>query len=149
MKGKSKLAIFDLDGTLFDTKNVNFHAYQRAIRECGFDIDIDYQFYCNYCNGNHYKVFLPKIIFDISEEALHQIHERKKKVYTDYLEKAIKNDFLFFLIDAIRDKYAIALVTTASRKNTNDILKEFSLRGNFDIIITQEDVKNTKPSPEC
>ena len=28
MNLKNKLAIFDLDGTLFDTKDVNYNAYQ-------------------------------------------------------------------------------------------------------------------------
>ena len=28
---KNKLAIFDLDGTLFDTKDVNYNAYQNAV----------------------------------------------------------------------------------------------------------------------
>lgn len=149
MKRRCKLAVFDLDGTLFDTKNVNFHAYQRAIKESGFDINIDYQYYCDFCNGNHYKVFIPQIIPEISEEALHLIHERKKVAYADYLDRARKNDFLFFLIDSIRDEYAIALVTTASRKNTQDILEKFSIGDCFDITITQEDVEKTKPSPEC
>ena len=32
MTSKNKLAIFDLDGTLFDTKDVNYNAYKNAIK---------------------------------------------------------------------------------------------------------------------
>ena len=30
---KKKLAIFDMDGTLVDTKDVNFYAYKEALEE--------------------------------------------------------------------------------------------------------------------
>ena len=76
---KQKLAIFDLDGTLFDTKDVNYSAYQEAIKCCGFSAEIDYGFYCSYCNGNHYKDFLPVIIPGITVNEMMKIHECKKK----------------------------------------------------------------------
>ena len=38
MSLKNKLAIFDLDGTLFDTKDVNYNAYQNAIKMVEIDI---------------------------------------------------------------------------------------------------------------
>lgn len=54
-----KLVIVDLDGTLFDTKDVNYHAYKDAISPYGFDID--YKYYCEFCNGRHYLDFLPQL----------------------------------------------------------------------------------------
>jgi HAD superfamily hydrolase (TIGR01509 family) len=39
-------------------------------------------------------------------------------------------------------------VTTASQRNTLDILSEFEVADKFDIIITQEAVSRTKPDPE-
>ena len=47
MTSKNKLAIFDLDGTLFDTKDVNYNAYQAAIKMTGIDANINYNDYCN------------------------------------------------------------------------------------------------------
>lgn len=46
-----KLAVFDLDGTLFDTKDVNFSAYSKVLEELGYKERIDYKYYCDYCNG--------------------------------------------------------------------------------------------------
>jgi beta-phosphoglucomutase len=144
-----KLAIFDLDGTLFDTKNVNYASYSDAIRQCGYNVDIDYRYYCDFCNGNSYKVFLPQIIHNITENAMHEIHEKKKAVYISNIGLAVKNEHLFSIIDLISPAYKVALVTTASRKNTDDILKSFNTYDVFDIILTGEDVSETKPSPEC
>lgn len=49
---KNKLAIFDMDGTLFDTKDVNYRAYKFAIEQCGFCINhkviFDYLFKSSY-----------------------------------------------------------------------------------------------------
>ena len=55
---KKKLAIFDMDGTLVDTKDVNFYAYKEALEEEGFSLS--YEYYCKFCNGRHYTVFLKR-----------------------------------------------------------------------------------------
>lgn len=145
---KNRLAIFDLDGTLFDTKNVNFVSYRKAISMCGLKVDIDYQYYCDYCNGSHYTVFLPQIIPGITTEQMQKIHEIKKMIYSENLSLAVQNEHLFSLIYLIRSEYLIALVTTASEKNTKDILNYFRVEKLFDVIITQEDVAKHKPDPD-
>ena len=146
---KNKLAIFDMDGTLFDTKDVNYTAYTKALEACGFDVEIDYKYYCEFCNGNNYKVFLPQIIPGISNDDLKRVHDKKKELYKESLGKARMNQHLFSIIDAIKSEYQVALVTTASLRNVEDILNQFQVRDSFDFLITQDDVKNTKPSPEC
>ena len=42
----------------------------------------------------------------------------------------------------------MAVVTTASKKNTYEILEYFQKKELFDLIITQEDIKKPKPDPE-
>ncbi len=148
MEKRNKLAIFDLDGTLFDTKNVNFTAYSKALENCGLKCDIDYEYYCDFCNGNNYKVFLPKIVEGITDEQLKQVHDEKKKLYKEFLHLSRKNEQLFSIIDLINVEYQIALVTVASKENALDILTAFSVVDKFDFIITQEDVEKTKPDPE-
>ena len=149
MKHKDKLAIFDLDGTLFETKNVNFKAYSKALEICGINIEIDYKYYCDFCNGNSYKVFLPRIVSGITSEMMRQIHDNKKRLYKEYLNYARKNNHLFFMIELMKKEYQVAVVTTASRANTEDILQTFDEFDTFDFILTKEDVTNTKPDPEC
>ena len=147
-KMKSKIAIFDMDGTLFDTKDVNYRAYTHAIQECGFNVHIDYKFYCDYCNGNNYKAFLPQIIPQITQTQMEQIHNCKKNKYESCLKYARKNEILFSMIENLKNEFIIALVTTASKKNVDDILGAFEVSTCFDLIITQEDVQKTKPDPE-
>ena len=148
MSLKNKLAIFDLDGTLFDTKDVNYNAYQNAIKMLGIDAEIDYNNFCNLYNGKNYREFLPKIIPDITEEQMKNIHNFKKNIYTQYLDKARKNELLFLMIQEIKEKFYISIVTNASKKNVEDILEKFFVKKLFDLLITHEDVESPKPSAE-
>ena len=149
MNSKCNLAIFDLDGTLFDTKAVNFHAYREALEQEGIRCEVDYPFYCAYCNGRYYRDFLPVIAPGISEDSMSRVHKRKAGLYPKYLHHARKNEHLFRMIELMRPGYQVALVTTASRVNVEDILREFDVADRFDFVITQEDVTAKKPDPEC
>lgn len=143
-KKKEYLALFDLDGTLYDTGEVNYYAYKDALKS--FGITLDKRFFVEECNGKHYTEFLPLVISDLT--LMDEIHERKKNAYAENLGKARENKHLFEIIDILKEKYHLALVTTASRKNTMDILSFFGHENLFEYIVTQEDIVKTKPDPE-
>lgn len=145
---RDRLMIFDLDGTLFDTKEVNFHAYNKALEINGFQNKLSYDFYCSSCNGDSYKVFLPKIVSELSKQQIHHIHEKKKQLYSTYLKYAKINNSLINLIKSCKNDYQVCIVTSASKKNVEEILAYFGIEDLFDFIISQEDVVNPKPSPE-
>ena len=140
-----KLVIVDLDGTLFDTKDVNYCAYKDAIAPYGYNID--YQYYCEFCNGRHYMEFLPQITTN-DRKILETMHKAKKDVYRKYLNKAILNTGLVDIIRLMRKEYKTAIVTTASKKNCYDILNQFGLVELFDLILTHDDIVKSKPDPE-
>lgn len=142
--GKEYLACFDLDGTLFDTKEVNYFSYRDALLTYGIVLDREY--FVTKCNGRHYTEFLP-IIMGNAEE-IDSVHTQKKIAYQKNLDKARINSHLIRMIKLMKESYNTAIVTTASRKNTVDILKYFGCEDLFDLLITQEDVAEIKPSPE-
>lgn len=139
-----KLAIFDLDGTLFDTKDVNYHAYKEALNNFGFDLDYDY--FCKYCNGRYYKDFLNETVND--ELVLEEIHEIKKNQYSKFISCAVPNNHLLSIAKLMKLDYSLAIVTTASRKNALEMLDYFNVRDLFELILTREDVTKSKPNPE-
>ena len=142
---KDRLAIFDLDGTLFDTAPANYAAYQHALQNHGFTLNEQYFF--KYCNGRYYKDFLPPIIGQ-DEKLLEDIHKEKTACYPQYFRRMRENRALFDMLDAMRTVYHTALVTTASKTSVMAILDCFDKTNKFDLILTQRDVQNKKPAPD-
>ena len=140
-----RLAIFDMDGTLYNTNDVNYFAYKEALNK--YNVLIDYEYYCNYCNGRHYSTFLPPLV-NGDKDKIKDIHDTKKNAYSKYLNKVKINEQLFNIMKIIKKEYKIALVTTASKKNTMEILKYTNKLDIFDLILTADDIKKPKPDPE-
>lgn len=140
-----KLAIFDMDGTLFNTNNINYYAYKEALSK--YNVSIDYQYFCDFCNGRSYKVFIPPLVNNDIEK-IEDIHKIKKNAYSKYLDKVKVNEHLFNIIDKLKEDYKIALVTTASKKNAYEILEYTRKKELFDLILTSDDIKRQKPDPE-
>lgn len=138
-----KALLFDLDGTLFDTSYVNYFSYKRALNEVNCDFTFEY--YMEKCYGKNYKEFLLALVPNKKVEI---IHRKKMEYYSDFLYRARKNRLLLELILQVKGIFSIGLVTTASLKNTNEILRYFQCSNLFDIIVTKEDVVHTKPHPE-
>ena len=147
IKVKQKLAIFDLDGTLFDTSLVNYYSYKEALEKYNIKMSENYEEYMQKWDGMSYKNFLPEIINNDSE-LIEKVHNMKIKLYEKNLDKARVNNNLFSIIEKIRDDYYITVVTTASKRNTEQIIKYFNKQEMFDYIITKEDVVHVKPDSE-
>lgn len=140
-----KLAIFDLDGTLFDTTRVNFLAYQKVLAPMGYHPDFD--FFRTRCFGHDFGYFGPLLAPGASEEELRRIHREKQACYGEFLGEAVKNEHLFSLIRLMRPAYHTALVTAGSSANSGQILREFGESGSFDLILSNEAVPRAKPDP--
>ena len=140
-----KLIMVDLDGTLVDTSRVNYFAYKQAMKQYGYELDFDY--FMKNCYGKHYLDFLPDITTK-EKTILNKIHDAKKNNYSAYIEKAILNKVMLDILQLAKLEYKIALVTTASRQNSFEILEHFQLSDFFDLVITREDVSHSKPDPE-
>ena len=142
---KIRLAMFDLDGTLFDTEHANFLAYKDA---CGAEYPLSEKFFHECCMSRSYKEFLPEL--GVDESRLAEIHEKKIKLYSGYFSAIRQNIPLFDIAGLLRGGGAkLAVVTTASRTNTMELLRYFNCEDFFDLLVTQETVKNLKPSPDA
>lgn len=144
---ENKLIICDLDGTLFDTRGVNYHAYKQALREFGFETELTYEYYIEHLWGPIYKHFLPEL--GVPENLLEPIHDRKMELYDTYIKYAVENRSLFTLLEALKTtgEYKIVVVTAGS-KNAYFILEYFGRANFFDRVYTSNDVDYPKPHPE-
>ena len=143
---KTKLAMVDLDGTLVFTLEANALAYARALAEYGFTLTRED--YAAHCDGRAYRDFLPEIM-GADNPDIEAVHDRKIALYGECLTAARLNLPLLDILRGLRAEYLLALVTTASRKNVENVLNRFALADFFDIVVTQEDVRRAKPDPAC
>ena len=112
---KEYLAIFDLDGTLFDTGEVNYYAYKEALEPFGVDLDKNY--FTTVCNGRHYSEFLPDVMDAAATEDMEAVHNAKKTAYKENLDKARENVHLFKLIESLADTGNTPGVPTGERNS--------------------------------
>lgn len=141
-----KLAMFDLDGTLFDTSMSNFYSYYDAVRSlCGHEIDKD--FFLTKCYSRNYRSFLPDL--GVGESDIKAVHDLKIKLYSGYLDTIKVNEKLIYIAKLLRNEGCkLAIVTTGSKVNTEEILSCFGYGELFDLLVTQETVNTAKPAPD-
>lgn len=142
---KKRLAIFDFDGTLFDTVPANAAAYAHALAKHGVQLDEEY--FAMHCNGRYYRDFLPPLLGG-DEALVQQVHRDKIACFPSFYQLVRENRPLFALLETLQPTYHIALVSTASRQGVMDILRQFGRLSLFELILTQQDVPQKKPAPD-
>ncbi len=139
------LLISDFDGTLVDTFQANFLAYKEAFAKEGLFLTSERY---RECFGFRFDKFMSSMgITD--KETQQRIRENKKENYPYHFAQLRPNKKLIKLIKgvhALGGKTAIA--STARKENLMNALGYLGIENIFDLIMTGEDVKEGKPSPE-
>ena len=137
--------ISDFDGTLVDTFEANFLAYQEAFRGVGHELTRERY---KECFGYRFDRFMKEMsIADIATAA--KIRELKKVAYPNFFSHLIPNKPLIDFISAFKASGGkTAIASTARRENLMNALNHLGIAGCFDLIYSAEDVKEGKPAPE-
>lgn len=143
--GEVKLLITDFDGTLVDTFEANFLAYQMAFKEKNLVLSReDYR----ECFGLRFDDFMAKMgIFD--EKNKSEIRRIKGSVYPNFFDKLVINIPLLSMLRGFKASGGLtALASTARRNNLLNALNYIKAYDIFSLIVAGEDVKKGKPEPE-
>ena len=140
-----KAIISDFDGTLVDTFEANFRAYQQAFAEIGFDLTRETY---RACFGLRYDKFIERLGL-VQNDETRKVCELKAKYYPQFFEHLKVNKVLVDFIRAFHDgggKTAIA--STARREKLMAALKCMGAVELFDVILAGDVVEHGKPNPE-
>jgi len=138
--------MFDLDGTLVDTRAVNYAAYAMALAEVGVAIDADA--FEALAGGRNWRWFLPRILGAEAHRAP-AVAARKGELYPALVGEARPNPRMVALAQAAHGHVPTCVVTTASAANARAVLVRHGLAGLFDLVVSGDDVARHKPDPEA
>lgn len=137
--------ICDFDGTLADTFDANYHAYQDAFHQQGLTLSEDTY---RAAFGLRYDDFMHMVGITDKQVAL-AIREQKKERYPHYFHLLHPNKKLIELVRAFyRSGGKTAIASTARKENLENVLEYLGLHDLFDVIQSGNDVARGKPNPD-
>jgi HAD superfamily hydrolase (TIGR01509 family) len=147
---KIKAILFDMDGVLIAAKDWHYDAFNKALNLFGFSIS----------RHEHLAIYdgLPtkhKLEILSKERGLpSQLHsflnELKQKFTMDIVHQRCRPLFIHeFALSKLKDRgYKIAVCSNSIRSTIDLMMEKSFLAGYLDLIVSNQDVKNSKPDPE-
>ena len=142
-----KLVVFDLDGVLVEAKNIHFEALNKALAQYAITWEEHLSIYDGLKTNQklemlHERKGLPKEYFK-------DIWEAKQKYTLEALSDLKESDQLKVCMNSlVNEGYKIACCSNSIRKTVLTVLSKLGIIEYFDLIISNEDVTNSKPHPE-
>lgn len=140
-----KLLITDFDGTLVDTFEANFLAYQKAFSDCGMHLsETQYK----ECFGFRFDNFMTHMGIE-NEKIKQKVRELKGEYYPLFFDKLKVNQPLLYMLQTFKRSGGLtAVASTARKKNLQNALKFIRATDAFSLVLAGEDVNQGKPNPE-
>ena len=145
---KIKLVIFDLDGVLVEAKNLHFKALNKAL---GNDYTINWKEHLSKYDGLKTNQKLEMLTQEkgLPVELHSQVWDNKQKYTLEELRTLKPNQTLQSLMLSLsEDGYKLAVCSNSIRKTVLTVLSKLGIMEYMDLVISNEDVKNSKPHPE-
>lgn len=137
--------ITDFDGTLVDTFEANYQAYDLAFKSNSLTISKEQY---RACFGLRFDAFMHQIGVD-DEKLKTSIRKEKARIYPNCFDSLIPNMTLISFIRKMKQSgVKTAIASTAQKENLMNVLNYLYLADLFDEIIAGTGVKKGKPDPE-
>ena len=146
-----KLIIFDLDGVLVEAKKIHYETLNRALSSFNDRYIITNEEHLNRYDGLKTSQKLQMLTNEkgLPSELHSDVWNLKQKYTLEELRNLKRNDNLVETIHKLSsDGYKIACCSNSIRKTVLTVLSKLEIIEYFDIILSNEDVKNSKPHPE-
>jgi hypothetical protein len=143
-----KLIIFDLDGVLVDTKEIHYESLNESL---GDNYKINWDEHLSKYDGLKTKQKLELISIEkgLPIESHKQIWETKQQITLKKLSTIKQSEHLIHALKQLNNLgYKIACCSNSIRKTVLMVLAKLGIIEYFDYIVSNEDVKNSKPHPE-
>ena len=147
-----KAVVFDFDGVITDSEILHLRAFNRSLAPFGIEISTKdyYANYLGYSDFDCYKALIDNGVLKIKPQQVADILKKKSEIFEELTRtegRTIEGvtDFLGLLK---RNKVPMAICSGSLMTEIELMLDEAKLRHFFDVIVSGEQVKKGKPSPE-
>lgn len=147
----TKLIIFDLDGVLVEAKEIHYSALNEALALVGEEFVISWSEHLSRYDGLKTNQKLEMLTKDkgLPVEQHKYVWDKKQEITLKKLHSLKPSDSLITTMMLLTlDGYKIACCSNSIRKTVLTVLSKLGIIEYFDLIISNEDVKNSKPHPE-
>jgi len=148
MNSKIKLIIFDLDGVLVEAKDIHYKALNKAL---GKEYAISWNEHLSIYDGlkTNQKLDMLSNNKGLPTSDHKKIWNNKQKYTLQYLSELKPSEQLQSTMSKlVEDGYKIAVCSNSIRKTVLTVLSKLGIMEYMDLVISNEDVKNSKPHPE-
>ena len=145
---KIKLIIFDLDGVLVEAKNIHYDALNEAL---GNEYAISWNEHLSTYDGlkTTQKLQMLSEKKGLPIDSHRDIWEFKQELTLQKLRALEPNNGLIqCMTNLVSEGYKIAVCSNSIRKTVLTVLSKLGIMEFMDLVISNEDVKNSKPHPE-
>lgn len=145
-----KGVLLDLNGVIIDDEQLHFHAFAKVMIDHDIIFSLDeYQKLC-YGKSDMTGFESIKTVHDLPV-CTRDLISQKQIAYKQLLKNSdlgIKKSLYLFLNELKTHGYLIGLVTASSKIEVDMVISRFQLAQFFNVIVTDDDVVESKPSPE-
>jgi len=148
MANKIKLVIFDLDGVLVEAKNIHYDSLNQAL---GKNYEITWEEHLSQYDGlkTNQKLEMLSEKKGLDPKKHNSIWLEKQKITLEKLSTLKSDEKLRSIMSKlVSDGYKISVCSNSIRKTILTVLSKLGIMEYMDLIISNEDVKNSKPHPE-
>lgn len=143
-----KLVIFDLDGVLVEAKSIHFEALNKALGE---EYSIKWEEHLSIYDGlkTNQKLDMLTENKGLPSSMHSKVWEDKQKYTLEALQNLEESIQLRVCMRMLTSQdYKLAVCSNSIRKTVLTVLSKLGIIEFIDLIISNEDVKNSKPHPE-
>jgi HAD superfamily hydrolase (TIGR01509 family) len=143
-----KLIIFDLDGVLVEAKNIHFDALNEALGE---QYAIEWNEHLSKYDGLKTNQKLEMLTKEkgLPVEMYTKVWDEKQKLTLQKLRDLKQSSQLIECMERLSSEgYKLAVCSNSIRRTVLTVLSKLGIIEYFDLILSNEDVKTSKPHPE-
>ncbi len=143
-----KAFLFDLNGTMIDDMDYHVRSWHRILNELGANLSKAAA--KAECYGKNHEVIERVFPGRFSEAEKDRMSIEKEQQYQEEYRPslALIPGLMEFLIEAKKNNIKMAIGSAAIMFNIDFVLDGLDIRHFFDVIVSADDVKKSKPDPE-